>query len=112
MTWLRVICTKTVYLSKNTVALQGCSHEFIKYINRLSNKASTMPGFIKTDSYWKLGVPSTIVSESVWMSKDKWDDWYSSQVRDKINDDFNHIIKDESVEFLVKRKEATDVFLL
>jgi len=112
MTWIRVVCTKTANLNNTSYLRKGGSREFVKYINRLSYKASTMSGFIKTDSYWKLGFPSTIVSESVWMSKNNWQNWYESQDRNKINDDFKNIIKKEKVEFLVKRKKAIDIFLL
>ena len=112
MTWIRVICTKTAHLSKNAVYFQGCGYPFIKYINKLSKKASTHPGFIKTDSYWKLGEPSTIVSTSVWMSKKNWQDWYLSEDRNQIKNDYKNNIKEEKIEFLVKRKKPNDIFLL
>ena len=96
-------------------AVKCCVHNprgLVSYTNVLSREATTFPGFIKSQKYWKVGSVNTLITLSDWDNITFWNDWYRSEKREDIADFFNNDIITEKYTILVGQKPVNNNFLL
>lgn len=98
----RAICQKQ-FVSRN---------RFAQYNNILTNTVSNMKGFIVSESYYPYNPNKNynmVMSISEWNSYVDWENWYESDERNMIKEDFKDILENEKVSLL---RKGDDVFLL
>ena len=92
----------------------GRNYNLINYINALNDELIIYEGFIKTDKYWEMNTKHThslfVITD--WESKIARDRWFHSHERLNIFDKYKKDIQSEDFEFLVKKKDNNDMFLL
>lgn len=102
------------------VASKGLLREskFTNYTNALSQAAKKQTGFMSSNSYFKDSIKAstqhklTMVTISEWYSSDDWEQWFQSQERKSIRNQYQDIIAEEHFYRVFKKKEIEDVFLL
>ena len=97
---------------------------FADYMNHLTLNAKLFPGFISSESYWENNLinnkfydnyenkPAVICTISDWESGEDWFNWFNSEVRADIKNEYASVITDESFSKLYKNNSNNDVFLL
>ena len=114
MSSVRVISKKITYCDIKSL------NRFAKYSNLLNERVQTIPGFIKSESYWEYREleTSNIMKENIiytiseWDSITEWNRWLESSSRQSIKMDYLDIIYSESFKILIKNKDRDDIFLL
>jgi len=88
---VRFLITKTFIPKKNTVLTLPIIDHICRYSNLLTNEASTFSGFMKSQSYWDLSNSDKIITMTKWDSIEDWDDWFGSENRKTINNQFDFL---------------------
>ena len=97
---------------------------FADYMNHLTLNAKLFPGFIRSESYWENNLnngrfnqnyedkSAIICTISDWKTSDDWYNWYNSEVRAEIKNEYLPVITDETFSKLYKNDMSSDIFLL
>ena len=101
------------------ISIKNCfsSNKFINYTNQLSEHVKQQPGFISSNTYFKEPIefeklPVNIITISEWENIESWKDWYNSNIRKEIYNEFKDTIKKEEFNLILKRNNINDIFLL
>ncbi len=93
-------------------------NNFIDFQNSLTRSASIFPGFIKSNSYWKLNgeydirsIPP-VINISTWNSKEDWEVWSKSMDRKLIQEHYYNIEYKETIDVCIERVSYIDTPLL
>ena len=113
MTTIRVISKKISYCDIKSL------NRFAKYSNQLNERVQTIPGFIKSESYWEYNSnnqnvmkENVIYTISEWDSITDWTNWLYSSERMAIKINYQDILASENFRILIKNREREDIFLL
>ena len=113
---VRVIVTKIPNHSVKNILPTDIVASFIQLQNSLTCTASQFPGFIESNSYWKInGVAESvypIINSSLWENENDWKFWYESLERKHILQHKGDICKNINVDICRRRREFNETPLL
>jgi antibiotic biosynthesis monooxygenase (ABM) superfamily enzyme len=116
---IRVIITKIpVYKDFTYTKAYPYINNFINFQNRLSKQAAKFPGFITSESYWKInGLSNTqstppIINISNWDNETSWNNWIESNDRKLVLKEHNDIEYHENIDICKGRRSYIDTPLL
>lgn len=113
---VRVIVTKIPNQSVKNILHTDVIANFIQLQNSLTCTASQFPGFIESNSYWKINHVTDsiypIINSSLWESENDWKFWYESLERKHILRHKGAICKNINVDICRRRKEFNEIPLL
>lgn len=88
------------------------SIDFSLYVNKLSDKVKSQPGFISSTSFW-CRESDNIFSMSDWETEKDWEKWKTSECRRKIYREFSKTVQEEHYHTFYKtNKRFSNLFLL
>ena len=93
----------------------GKNRNIVKYIDALKNELVKCEGFIKMEKYYNISTQRdySFIITTDWETKIARDRWYfGSSERSQIYKKYKNDIELENFEFLVKKKDNNDIFLL
>lgn len=101
------------------ISVKNCLsyNKFVNYTNQLSEHAKQQPGFISSNTYFKeplemAKLPINVITISEWKNMESWENWYNSDIRNEIYNDFKDTIKKEEYNLIFKKNNINDIFLL
>lgn len=113
---VRVIVTKIPNHSVKNIMHTDIVASFIQLQNSLTCTASQFPGFIESNSYWKINDVTDsvypIINSSLWENENDWKFWYESLERKHILRHKGAICKNINVDICRRRKEFNEIPLL
>ena len=107
---IKILCTKIprVVCGRKVVS----RNRFAKYNNILTETVNNMKGFIGSESYYPYDPMedyNMVMSLSEWKSHRDWENWYNSEKRNDIKNEFRDVIEKERIAIL---RKDDDIFLL
>ena len=57
-------------------------------------------------------LPINVITISEWKNMESWENWYNSDIRNEIYNDFKDTIKKEEYNLIFKKNNINDIFLL
>ena len=113
---MRILCKKIPkLLCGNITGRDKIVDKFFKYNSRLSENVKDFNGYINSESYYTYYDDSRqeiVFTISEWKNYTCWDNWYSSDVRKRLKEEYNDIIGDEIISVLFKNPKEYETFLL
>ena len=119
--------TKLCSLKSDVLLTSPIIDHICSYSNIITNKASSYPGFVDTQSYWDLGghfmstksdnitnitVDNKIITISEWKTIENWFNWFDSEDRKNINKKYDFLDIKTQTSHLFPKLVFEDVALL